>query len=197
MKRIILASKSEHRRQLLKQIGLTDFIVRESDYQEDMTLDKKPVELAQFLAGEKAREVARHYNEGVVIAGDTMVFFADEVIGKSKDKDEAIDVLTKFSGKRVGLVSGLAIIDVKSGKMISDYGIGWVRFRKLTPKEIVDYVNSENDILTFAGSFGLLSKGAVLVEAVEGDFFSIIGLPLTKLYFGLKKMGVDILRYNN
>ncbi len=194
MKKIILASKSERRQQLLKQIGLTDFIVRESDYQEDMTLDKKPVELAQFLAMGKAKEVASHYSEGIVVAGDTMVFLANEVIGKPKDENEAINVLTKFSGKRVGLVSGLALINAKTGKAISDYGIGWVKFRKLTVKEIADYVSSEKNILTFAGGFGLLNKGAILTEAVEGDFFSIIGLPLTKLYLGLKKLGVNVLK---
>ncbi len=194
MKKIILASKSERRQQLLKQIGLTDFIVRESDYQEDMSLDKKPAELAKFLAMGKAKEVASHYEDGIVIAGDTMVFLADKVIGKPKDKNEAIAILTKFSGKRVGLISGLALIDVKTGKAISDYGIGWVKFRKLTAKEIADYVSSEKDILNFAGGFGLLNKGAILAEAVEGDFFSIIGLPLAKLYLGLKKLGVDILK---
>ena len=194
MKKIILASKSERRQQLLKQIGLTDFIVRESDYQEDMSLDKKPAELAKFLAMGKAKEVGGHYEEGIVVAGDTMVFLADEVIGKPKDKNEAVNVLTKFSGKRVGLISGLALIDVKTGKAISDYGIGWVKFRKLTAKEIADYVSSEKDILNFAGGFGLLNKGAILAEAVEGDFFSIIGLPLAKLYLGLKKLGVDILK---
>ena len=194
MKKIILASKSERRQQLLKQIGLTDFIVRESNYQEDMSLDKKPAELAKFLAMGKAKEVASHYEDGIVIAGDTMVFLADKVIGKPKDKNEAIAILTKFSGKRVGLISGLALIDVKTGKAISDYGIGWVKFRKLTAKEIADYVSSEKDILNFAGGFGLLNKGAILAEAVEGDFFSIIGLPLAKLYLGLKKLGVDILK---
>ncbi len=195
MKRqIILASQSPRRKQLLKQIGLTDFIIQESAYEEDMTLDKTPEELAEFLSLEKAKEVANHYDDAVIIAGDTMIFFKDKVIGKPKNKEEAIKMLTKFSGQKVGCVSGLAIIDTKNNRKIVNHDIGWVNFRKLDKKEIIEYVNSEENVLGFAGGFGLLNKGAILIDSTEGDFFSIIGLPLTKLYLGLKDLGVDILK---
>ncbi len=195
MKRqIILASQSPRRKQLLEQIGLIDFIIQESTYEEDMTLGKTPEELAEFLSLEKAKEVANHYDDAIIIAGDTMIFFDGKVIGKAKSKKEAIKMLTKFSGQKVGCVSGLAIIDTKNNRKIVDHNIGWVNFRKLNKKEIIDYVNNEKNILGFAGGFGLLNKGAILIDSTEGDFFSIIGLPLTKLYLGLKKLGVDTLK---
>ena len=195
MKRqIILASQSPRRKQLLEQIGLIDFIIQESTYEEDMTLGKTPEELAEFLSLEKAKEVANHYDDAIIIAGDTMIFFDGKVIGKAKSKKEAIKMLTKFSGQKVGCVSGLAIIDTKNNRKVVDHGIGWVNFRKLNSKEIIDYVNNEKNILGFAGGFGLLNKGAILIDSTEGDFFSIIGLPLAKLYLGLKKLGVDTLK---
>ncbi len=195
MKRqIVLASQSPRRKQLLEQIGLTDFIIQESAYEEDMSLNKTPTELAEFLSLEKGKEVANHYDDAIIIAGDTMIFFEDQVIGKSKSKEEAVQTLMKFSGQKVGCVSGLAIIDAKNNRKIVDHGIGWVNFRKLNSKEIIDYVNNEKNILGFAGGFGLLNKGAILIDSTEGDFFSIIGLPLAKLYLGLKEFGVDTLK---
>ncbi len=197
MKRqIVLASQSPRRKQLLEQIGLTDFIIQESAYEEDMSLNKTPTELAEFLSLEKGKEVANHYDDAIIIAGDTMIFFEDQVIGKSKSKEEAIQTLMKFSGQKVGCVSGLAIIDTKSNQQIVDHNIGWVYFREFKKEEITEYVNSEENVLGFAGAFGLLNKGAVLVDHIEGDFFSIVGLPLTKMYLGLKKLGIDVLKYN-
>ncbi len=195
MKRqIILASQSPRRKQLLEQIGLTDFIIKESAYEEDMTLTKAPEELAEFLSLEKAKEVANHYDDAIIIAGDTMIFFDGKVIGKAKSKKEAIKMLTKFSGQRVGCVSGLAIIDTKNNRKVVDHNIGWVNFRKLKSKEIIDYVNNEKNILGLAGGFSLLNKGVMLINSTEGDFFSIVGLPLVKLYLGLKEFGVDTLK---
>lgn len=189
--KIILASQSPRRKQLLKQIGL-DFEVCESQYEEDMSLDKSPVELAEFLSYKKAEEVASHYQEGIVVAGDTMIIFDGKVIGKPKDMADAQQTLEKFSGKKVEVISGLTIWDTASNKKITTHGTGWVKFRNLDKKEIKNYLQAEPEALGFAGSFGALNKGAVLIEEFSGDFYSITGLPLTKLYVGLKKLGVKV-----
>jgi len=193
-RKIVLASQSFRRKQLLEQIGITDFEIRESAYEEDMTLNKKPVELAEFLAYEKAKEVAQHYEDAIIIAGDTMIFMDDKVYGKAKSLEEAKKMLLTFSGQKIGCVSGLAMIDAKSKKEIITHGIGWLKFRDLSEEEIVDYLQTENDILKVAGAFNILSKGAILMEKTEGDFFSIVGLPINKVYLGLKGFGVNVLK---
>jgi septum formation protein len=192
-RKIVLASESFKRKQLLEQIGLVDFEIRASEYEEDMTLDKEPIELAKFLALRKGRDVAKHYQNAIIISGDTIAVFEGKVFGKPKDKQEAVKMLKLFSGKKVGCLSALALIDTKNKKEIVTDNIGWMKFRKLSLKEIKNYVETEENVLKFAGGFGLMNKAAVLIESVEGDFFSIIALPIEKLYLGLKKLGVDVL----
>ncbi len=191
-RKIILASQSPRRKQLLEQIGLTDFEIRESAYEEDMTLDKTPIELAKFLAYEKAKEVAQHYQDAIIIAGDTMVFMNNKVYGKPKNLEEAKKMLQTFSGQKIGCVSGLAMIDTKTKEEIITHGIGWIKFRNLAEEEIDEYLKIEENILGFAGAFGLLNKGAVLVDGTEGDFFAIIGLPINKVYLGLKDFKMKV-----
>jgi septum formation protein len=194
-RKIILASQSPRRKQLLQQIGLEDFEIQESAYKEDMTLNKSPRKLAEFLAFQKAKDVARRYKEAIVIGGDSIIFLDGKIYGKAKDKQEAVKMLQLFSGKKVGCVSGLAIIDIKNGKRIVTHGVGWLQFRKLSLKEIEKYVRKEDNILGVAGGFNIVNKGAVLIDSIEGDFYSIVGLPVTKLYLGLKELGVDILSF--
>ena len=193
-RKIILASQSMRRKQLLEQIGVTNFEICLSEYEEDMTLDKSPQELAMYLALEKGRTVARKFSEAIVISGDTIVFCEDKIFGKPKTREEAQEMLKRFSGKKVGGVSGLALFNTATGQEIVTHGVGWMHFRKLSSREIVNYVQAEENVLRFAGGFGLLDKGAVLVEKYKGDFFSIVGLPVSKLYLNLKKMGVDLFK---
>ncbi len=194
-KKIILASKSPRRKELLQQFGLENFEVQESTYEEDMTLNKSPRELAEFLALQKAKDIAQQHKEAIVIGGDSIVFLGENVYGKAGDRQEAIKMLQLFSGKKVGCVSGLAIIDVKNEKRIVTHGVGWLQFRKLSSEEIEKYVEKEDNILGVAGGFNIASKGIVLIDSVEGDFYSIVGLPMTKLYLGLKELGIDILSF--
>jgi septum formation protein len=195
-RKIVLASQSPRRKQLLEQIGIVNFEVRESEYEEDMTLNKSPEDLAEFLALNKAEEVAEHYESAVVIAGDTMLFLNNKVLGKPKSEKEAQEMLEKFSGQRVECVSGLAIIDTATNKKIVTHNTAQLQFRELSRKEIKKHLIAEKKILTLAGGFNILNVGAILIESMEGDFFSIMGLPLTKLYLGLEKMGVDVLEDN-
>jgi len=195
-RKIVLASQSPRRKQLLEQIGLYNFEIRKSDYKEDMTLNKSPEDLAEFLALQKGKAVANYYDDAIIISGDTMVFYKNKIFGKPKSKQEAIEMLQVFSGQKIGCVSGLALIDTKNKSEVIKHSICWLKFRKLELEEIKKYVNSEKGILGLAGGFGLLTKGAVLMDYVDGDFFSIIGLPVSKLYLGLKELGVDVLEIN-
>ncbi|PID51991.1 MAG: septum formation protein Maf [Candidatus Moraniibacteriota bacterium] len=189
---IILASQSFHRKMLLKQIGITNFDVVVSDYEEDMNACADPVELVQFLACEKAKVVAKHYHDAIIISGDTVLVFDGRCIGKPRDAKEARETLRAFSGKEVRAVSGFAIIDTKTGNVVCDYGAGSVFFRDLTDEEIAQYV-ATGEPLSLAGSFGAMRRGAVLVKSFSGDFYSIVAFPVNKIYCVLRDMGVNAL----
>jgi septum formation protein len=188
-RKIILASGSEHRKRLLEQIGLK-FEIRESEYEEDMEAKSDPYELAKFLALKKGEDVAKHYDDAIIIAADTFVFYDGQFIGKPKTPKKAREILGKFSGKTHKIISGFAIIDTKSRKIINDYGEALVTFRKLTPEEIEDYI-ATGEPLTRAGGYGLMDRGAVLIEKIDGDFYSVIAMPLNKVFVELNKLGIN------
>jgi len=185
-RKIVLASKSPRRKRLLKLLGLK-FSVRESDYEEDMSVSRDPYKLAQFLALEKARSVARYYDNAIIIAADSFIIFNGEFIGKPKNAKAAKQMLKDFSGKEHKGITGFALVDTKNNKTITDYGETKVKFRKLDDKEIDDYV-ATGEPLDMAGAYGLNDGGAFLIESVSGDYYSIIGLPLAKVYLALKQM---------
>jgi len=187
-RKIILASESHWRKKLLEQIGLK-FEVRKSEYEEDMGAFNDPHDLVKFLALKKAEDVARHHDDAIIIAGDTFVIFNNKFIGKPKDEENAKEILRNFSGKEHEIVSGFAIIDTKNKITINDSGKAIVKFKELEKEEIDDYV-ATGEPLRMAGVYGLMCKAAGLIEYINGDFYSVIGLPLNKVYVELRKMGV-------
>ena len=191
-RKIILASGSPRRKQLLEQIGL-QFKIRESEYEEDMTALSDPYELCKFLALQKAKDVARHYEDAIIIGADTFIVFEGEIIGKPKDEKDAEKTLRRLSGKENEAVTGFAIIDTKNNTAINDFGKGIVKFKELTDVEISEYI-ATGEPLKMAGAYGFMNRAAVLIEEVKGDFYSVIGLPLNKIYIELKKMGIDCLK---
>lgn len=175
---------------MLEQIGLR-FEIRESEYKEDMGAKSNPRELVKFLALNKARDVARHYGDAVVIGADTIVVLDDKIIGKPKNKEEAKELLKSFSGREHKVISGFAAIDAKNNLEAVDCGEAVLKFKDLTDNEIDSYIEYE-DVLGLAGGYNVFAKASVFLESVRGDFYSIIGLPLNKLYAELKNMGVKV-----
>lgn len=191
-RKIILASKSPRRKNLLEQIGL-EIKVHESEYEEDMKALDDPRELAKFLSLGKAQDVAKHYDDAIIIAGDTFTVFDGKFIGKPKSEEIAKETIRNFSGNEHYVVSGFTIIDTKNDKIINDYSEAKVKFKKLSEDEIDNYVKfAEDEIYRMAGAYGLLNKAAPLVESIEGDFFSVIGLPVNKVYESLLELGVNV-----
>lgn len=192
-RKIVLASGSFNRKMLLEQIGFINFEIVESEYEEDMNALEDPIELVKFLALKKAQDVARKFEDAIIISGDTFIVFEGKFIGKPRDNEDAKQTLKLFSGKEVSAISGFAVIDTKSGKIINDYGEGWVKFRDITDEEIDDYLAS-GEALNLAGSFGVLKRAAVFMDSFSGDFFSIVAFPINKIYLALRDLGVDALK---
>ena len=191
MTQIILASASPRRQELLEQIGLS-FEVKVRPV--DETLDKglAPQEAVAELAYRKAREVAETVERGIVIGADTVVVHENQILGKPVNRDDAAAVLMSLSGSSHLVITGFSVIDVETKKVVKESEITEVTFRNLTKTEIEAYVRS-GEPMDKAGSYGIQGLGAVLVEKINGCYFNVVGLPLTKLILVLKEFGVEVL----
>lgn len=191
--KIILASTSPRRSELLKQIGL-EFEVMPSSYEEDMTMRMSHKNLAKTLAYGKAKDVASKVKDGIIIGVDTFLTLGNKRIGKPKNSQDAIKILQTLSEKTIKVYSGVVIIDCQTGKEIIDYEITKVKFKKLSKEEIEHYV-STGEPLGKAGAFGIQGLGAIFISSIKGCYSNVIGLPLHNLYKNLQKFGVDIFDY--
>ncbi len=191
MPKIILASASPRRKELLEKTGVP-FIVEVSDYEEDMNLKLKPLELAKELSMGKAEAVVKKHEgeEAVIIGADTFVVLNDKILGKPHTPEKAKEMIKEMSGRVHSVITGFTIIDAKSGKKISKAVESKVYFRRLTGKEIEDYV-STGEPLDKAGAYAIQEAGSVLIEKIEGDYTNIVGLPLPSLIEELKNFGIN------
>jgi septum formation protein len=189
---IILASSSPRRKEILGKTGLK-FKVDESDYEERIDDSLKPHELVRFLSREKARDVARRHGSALVIAADTIVVLRGRFLGKPRSEEQAREMLNALSGKAHSVISGFTIIDTVSKKEASGSVESKVFFQRLSMEEIEAYLRS-GEPFDKAGAYGIQGLGAVLIKKIEGDFFNVMGLPLTALTESLKKFGVNVLR---
>ncbi len=190
-RKIILASASPRRKEILEKTGLK-FSVDVSDYEEDMELPLKPPQLARFLSSEKAKTIAVKYRNALVIAADTFIVFKGELLGKPHTEKEAKRMLTLLNGKAHSVITGFTIIDTNTKKKLSRSVETRVYFKKMTLKEIEAYVKT-GEPLDKAGAYAIQGVGAVIVKKIEGDYFNVMGLPLSSLTETLKKFGVYVL----
>jgi septum formation protein len=191
MKPLILASQSPRRKNLLKQIGMK-FRVVPSRTAEVILPHQSPGENAQRIALEKALEVAARLKKGIVIGADTIVVLDHHILGKPKSKDDAKRMLRLLSGREHSVFTGFALKDVDTGKHTAGVEETKVRFRKLTEKEIADYVSSGSP-MDKAGSYGIQDDfGAVFIERVNGCFYNVVGFPLARFYSTLQQFVADL-----
>ncbi len=191
MKKIILASSSPRRKDLLKQISL-EFEVDPSNYEEDMTLKMEPRKLAEYLSLGKAEDVAKKHKNSIIISADTIVAIDGEVFGKPKTAERAKYMLQKLSGKVHSVITGFAIIDTESGKQISKSVETKVYFKNISEEEIDSYI-AIGEPLDKGGGYAIQGIGALFVEKIEGDYFNIVGLPIGAVVEELKNFEIKVL----
>ena len=189
-RKIILASASPRRKEILGKTGLK-FSVDAGDYKEDMDLALKPRQLARFLSSEKAKAVAVKYASALVIAADTFIVFQGSLLGKPHTREEARRMLTLLNGRQHSVLTGFTVIDTLTGKKLSRSVETKVFFKKMTGQEIESYVKT-GEPLDKAGAYAIQGLGAVLVKKIEGDYFNVMGLPLSSLIGVLRKFGVSV-----
>lgn len=190
MSKIILASTSPRREELLNKLGL-DFTIVPSKIDEDKYSGLPPVKIVKELARVKAEEVAELVEDTVVIAADTIVVHNDIVMGKPANREEAIEMLSILQGREHSVLTGIAVYDTNTDQILVDYDRTEVYMRKITNEEIASYVNT-GEPMDKAGAYGIQGLGGVLVERINGSYFTVMGLPLHKLTLMLKEFNINI-----
>jgi septum formation protein len=184
--RLVLASRSPRRVHLLNQIGLVHEAIA-SGVDEVIDEALTPEENARQLAVAKAKDVGRVVPEGIVVGADTIVVLDGEFLGKPEDREDAVRMLRKLSGRTHVVVTGFAILRNPGGRCVSDVERTAVTFREIPEEEIVRYVEGGSPF-DKAGAYGIQDDyGAVFVSRVEGCFYNVVGFPLSKFYSALKE----------
>lgn len=190
MRKIILASKSKARRDLLKQIGL-EFRVVPSRGSEKRFLRGRPGDFVIGNALGKAKAAAKKFRSGVVIAADTVVLVGKKIIGKPKNVRDAFKTLKLLSRRPQWVYTGLAVIDIASGRILTDYEKTKIYMYRLSDREIRNYFRKVSP-LDKAGSFDIQGLGGVFIDRIEGCFYNVVGLPLARLARMLKKIRIEV-----
>lgn len=184
---LVLASGSPRRHHLLKTIGF-EFTIITADIDETLDINIPPEQYCMNLARSKAVKVADNLDyEAVVLGADTIVVLDGRIINKPSNSEEAVKFLKDLSGNTHLVYTAIAIVNSKTGKTLTKYGITRVTFRELEDEEITAYVESGSP-MDKAGAYGIQDDfGAVFVKHVEGCYYNIVGLPLELLYSSLKE----------
>lgn len=190
MKKIILASQSPRRRELLKQIGLNFEVIPS---QVDETLDSTGTmnEKIEKLALKKAKSVAYNMDQEALVIGADTVVVLDEILGKPSNRQDALSMLKRLSGRTHQVITGVAIVDALSGRQCTSSQITYVTMKTYEDEEIKSYMDS-GEYLDKAGSYAIQGLGALLVEEIHGDYFNVVGLPIGLLNDLLKEFDFNI-----
>lgn len=183
--KIILASGSPRRKEMLERFNLEPVIIK-SNIDEKIFKDQEPIQIAMSLAFEKAYEVSNSFMDDLVIGADTIVVNDGLILGKPKDEEDAFNMLRSLSSKTHEVITGISLIDKSRDLKFVDYECTQVKFKYLSDRLIKTYLNT-GEYKDKAGSYGIQGKGAVLVEKINGCYSNVVGLPLSKLDYLLSR----------
>lgn len=182
---IILASASPRRKEILENTNVKFKIM--SSMIEELTLDNEsPCQMVMRLAFEKGMDIASRQKSDLIISADTIVVLDDIILGKPKDEIQAREMIKSLSGRSHQVITGISLINLDNNKKIIDYVISNVKFKSLSEQDINDYIATKES-LDKAGAYGIQGYGALLVDEIQGDYFNIVGLPISRLSDLLKK----------
>lgn len=176
---IILASASPRRKEILENVNVK-FTVVASDIDEVILENEPPKELVKRLAFEKCMDIARKNKDALVIGADTIVVLNNHILGKPNNEEDAYNMVKLLSGKKHQVITGISLINLSSDKKVIDYVVSEVTFKDLSEETIRDYINTKES-LDKAGAYGIQGYGGLLVENINGDYFNIVGLPISRI----------------
>ncbi|MFX0069960.1 MAG: Maf family protein [Candidatus Hermodarchaeota archaeon] len=191
MKKIVLASKSIDRREILKRAKIEfEIYITSVDEEKYIREISDPIKLVEELAKVKAlytKEKFKQKNKDrIIIAADTMVVYESEIIGKAISEEQAFQILKKLAGNYHNLITGIAITETFNSKIIIDHDITKVKFTNLNDKEIWKYIKS-GEWKGRAGAYSIREKASLFTELIDGSTSNVIGLPMNKVYNILKE----------
>ena len=191
MSKIVLASGSPRRQELLGRMGITDFTVRVPEVEESYPAGLSPEETVCYISREKSDAARLLCDENeLIITADTMVFLDDKRLGKPKDEAQSLEMLTALAGRRHTVCTG---VTVRRGNVILTRAQSTdVYFRPATERELRAYIRT-GEPMDKAGAYGVQGKGSLLVRRIDGDFFNVMGLPVEMLAEMLKTFEIDLL----
>jgi septum formation protein len=184
--KIILASQSPRRYDLLKMIGL-DFEVMPSNIIERNNNNLQPLEYALMNAQEKGRVVSDKYPNSMVISADTIVVIGNKILEKPDDAEHALKILSQLNGKTHEVITAFGLIFKNKNISKFDYEQTKVKFRKLPINKIKEYIET-GEPLDKAGGYGAQGLGSLLIEKVDGCFYNVVGFPLGKFFIMYEKL---------
>jgi len=185
--RLILASQSPRRSELLMQVGL-DFEVIPSKVFEDPVQAEPPRDHVLRLAEAKAREVAGKYPDRWVVAADTIVCINGSILGKPKCREEAVEMLRRLSGQEHRVLTGYSVCHLEKGRSDKEAVQTAVRMKPLTLAEIEWYVQT-GEPFDKAGGYAIQGAGSFMIESIQGSYTNVVGLPLCELIQMLTRLG--------
>ena len=189
MARIILASGSPRRQELLRRIGLREFEISVPDVEEWYPPELAPEDIVAYISREKSQAV-QAAADAIVITADTMVFLDGARLGKPRDEAHALEMLTALQGRRHTVCTGVTVR--QGNRSLTESESTAVIFRPATETELRSYI-ATGEPMDKAGAYGVQGKGALLVERLEGDFFNVMGLPVLRLSRMLAQFGIRLL----
>jgi len=187
--RLILASGSPRRRELLSQVGLP-FEVMASDLEERQDEGEDVESYVRRLASDKAAAIAAREPDAWILAADTVVYLDEEVLEKPQSRSDAIRMLTTIAGREHTVFTGVALRHLTRDYTDATVTATIVRMMPLTAREIEWYVDT-GEPMDKAGAYAIQGLGAMFVESVSGNYNNVMGLPLARVYAMLKKAGLD------
>jgi septum formation protein len=185
--RLILASKSPRRYELLKQVGL-DFDVIPSRIEEDYIKGESPRKHVLRLAEAKALDVGNQHPDRWVVAADTIVYVDHSILGKPKSREEAKKMLRRLSGKEHRVLTGFSVHHLEKRKGDRQTVQTAVKVKKLTQEEMEWYVKTEEPF-DKAGGYAIQGMGSFMIESIKGSYTNVVGLPVCELIQMLRRLG--------
>lgn len=191
MSKIVLASASPRRHELLGRIGITEFDIRVPEVEESFPEGLTPQQVVEHISREKAEAAAKLCTDDeIVITADTMVFLDHEHLGKPRDEADALRMLTALQGRHHTVCTGVTVR--RGDQIITESETTQVYFRSAAKEELLAYI-ATGEPMDKAGSYGIQGKGSLLVEKLDGDFFNVMGLPVLRLSRMLAHFGIKLL----
>ena len=176
----ILASKSPRRERILRKIGI-NFEIIPSNIPEELDFNISPENLAEQLSKKKVRKISKKHQNKIIIGADTIVYHGKEIFGKPRDKDENYKMLRSLSGKTHKVVTGVSIAHKNQDILKTFSQITEVTVRKIPSDELLYYINNYSSF-DKAGGYGIQDWSSVWIKKINGCFYNVMGLPLSKFY---------------